>query len=220
MGVHEQWFEEARKMTLDKLPDFIHHLLNDYGHDYGTICHALTAGAAATAWAMDNTPQGGITGFQAGCIMWGFIRQWNYRYNKTGLKIVDYDNFLYPQYNDKFQKTISPDIWAAIQKQAQAEIDEADKKYALYLEDMKKYEADLAAFVEKYPDYYERKEHYDLLDYGTGKEWDGYYAKKESGFEFAPQKPYCMIPHENAAYQHWQTIIHGIVPFGYIVKED
>jgi hypothetical protein len=123
MKVHEQWFEEAKETTLEKLPDFINHLLLDYGHDYGTICHAITAGAIATAWAMNKAPQGGITGFQAGCVMWGLIRHWTYSNNKTGLKIIDYDNMLYPQYHDKFQKTIPQSVWGKIQEQAQAEID-------------------------------------------------------------------------------------------------
>lgn len=220
MKLHEQWFEEAREMTLDKLPTFISHLLNDYNHDYGTICHAITAGAVATAWAMNNTPQGGITGFQAGCIMWGIIRQWNYRYNKTGLKIIDYDNFLYPQYYDKFQRTINPDTWANIQRQAQAEIDAVDINYAEYLIKQKQYKADIAEFVKKYPDYYERKAHYDHLVCGGTKEWDEYYAKKESGFEFAPQKPYCGTNSESPVYKHWKSIVDGIVPFRYVVKKD
>lgn len=39
----EIWFKEAEKQTLETLPEFIRHLLEDYGHDYGTICHALAS---------------------------------------------------------------------------------------------------------------------------------------------------------------------------------
>lgn len=50
-----------------------------------------------------------------------------------------------PQYEDKFQKTISADTWAAIQKEATAKIKEADEKHKDALE----------SFVKKYPDYRE-----------------------------------------------------------------
>jgi hypothetical protein len=126
MKIHEQWYKEAKTQTLETLPQFISHLLGDYVHDYGTICHALAAGGIATMWAMNNHPQGGITGFQAGAIMWEFIRNWNYEYNKCGLKIVDYDNMLYPQYKDKYAKTINKDTWEALQKAAQKMLNEGD----------------------------------------------------------------------------------------------
>ena len=154
MKVHEQWLEEAKGMTLEKLPDFINHLLTDYGHDYGTICHAITAGAIATAWAMNKAPQGGITGCQAGFVMWGFIQHWSYLGNKTGLRIIDYDNMLYPQYRDSFQRTISPGVWEKLQEQAQARVDEN--------------------------------------------------PAMEGG----------------GVYEHWQSIAKGIVPFGYLVREE
>lgn len=124
--VHLQWYEDAKKQTIETLPVFINHLMNDYTHDYGTICHALTAGGIATMWAMNEHKQGGITGFQAGAIMWEFLLHWNYGSNKTGLKIVDYDNFLYPQYADKFAKTITKSTWEAIKKEALIKLDDIE----------------------------------------------------------------------------------------------
>lgn len=75
------WFKAAKEQTLETLPSFMNHILNDYTHDYGTICHALTACAIGAAYAGDKSKQGGITGFQAGCIMWDFIRHWNHESN-------------------------------------------------------------------------------------------------------------------------------------------
>lgn len=67
--VHENWYKEAKDMDMQKLPQFVNGLLEDYEHDYGTICHALSAAAVATMWAMNRDErQGGITGFQASCI--------------------------------------------------------------------------------------------------------------------------------------------------------
>lgn len=124
-SVKKLWEKKAREVTVDTLPDFLRELTENYRHDYGTICHAIAIASVAAAWAMDKSPQGGITSFQAGAIMWEFIKNWNHASNKTGLKLVDYDNFLYPQYSDQFQKTISAPVWQNIQREAAKNIDEA-----------------------------------------------------------------------------------------------
>lgn len=124
MGVHEDWYKQAKEMRLEDLPNFINRLLDDYEHDYGTICHALTAGAIATLYAMNNHEQGGITGFQAGCIMWEFVRSWIYTDNKTSLKITDFDKMLYPQYANSFEKTLSSTTWEALRKEAEVLLEE------------------------------------------------------------------------------------------------
>jgi len=124
MGVHKEWYIEARKVTEKTLPEFIRHITEDYSHDYGTICHALASAAVAAANAVNHSPEGGITGFQAGAVMWEFIRHWNYEDNKSGMKIVDYDQMLYPQSDYKFDKTISKSTWEVIQKMAKENLEE------------------------------------------------------------------------------------------------
>jgi len=220
MNLQEQWYKDAREQFIDELPGFINHLLNDYNHDYGTICHALSAGAIATITAMNKSPQGGITGFQAGAIMWEFIRHWNYAGNKTGLSILDYDNFLYPQYEYRYQKTIRPDIWKAIQEQARIALEKADGDYTEYLAKRDVYKSDLADFIKKYPDYLERPEYYEKLGCGTGVQWDEYRKKVESGFEFAPSLPYLHVGLDSPVYKHWQSIVDGNIPFGYSISDD
>ncbi len=115
MHLEKEWFAEAKKQTIETLPNFINHIMNDYEHDYGTICHAVSACALAAAWAADTSENGGITGFQAGFVMWDFIRQWSYTSNETGMRILNYDDMLFPQYADKFEKTIRKDTWTKIQ---------------------------------------------------------------------------------------------------------
>lgn len=129
MHPEKEWFAEASKQTVETLPAFINHLMGDYDHDYGTVVHAISACAIAAAWAADNTPDGGITGFQASFIMWDFIRHWSKPDNKCGLRLVDYDRFLYPQYEYRFEKTLAEDTWTAIQKEAQRLLDEASEGY-------------------------------------------------------------------------------------------
>ena len=70
LAIRDVWYAQAadKAMTLETLPAFLKELA-EYKHDYNTICYALTAGAIATAWALNRTPNGGITGFQAGAIM-------------------------------------------------------------------------------------------------------------------------------------------------------
>lgn len=119
--IHEEWYKEAKKMTMEELPTFLKKLTEEYGHDYGTICHAISASAIAAAWAVERTPQGGITGFQAGCIMWGFITNWM-SYNDEALALIKYDNMLYPQCEDKFT-TISKSTWEWLQKKAKKNLE-------------------------------------------------------------------------------------------------
>ena len=120
-NVIEQWFEDAKKQTLDTLPVFLKHLTEDYDHDYGTICKAMAAAMIATGRSVDNSPTGGITGFQASCIMWDFISKWMHWENQP-MKLVKYEDMLYPQYENKFDKTISMDTAKWLQDQAREKL--------------------------------------------------------------------------------------------------
>lgn len=116
-GIHKVWYKEAesKKMTIETLPVFLKKLTEEYGHDYGTICHAITAGALATARAIDRSPSGGITGFQAGCIMWDFIKHWMHYENP--MRLVDFGDMLYPQHETKFTH-IKSSVWKWLQEKA------------------------------------------------------------------------------------------------------
>lgn len=124
MEIHKEWYKEANEQTLDTLMGFINHLMNDYEHDYGTICHAMAASMMATMWAIDHSDSGGITGFQASHVMWQLVRNICFRSNKTGLRIIDYDDMLYPQYAHKFENTISKERFEMLRKEAQKRLDE------------------------------------------------------------------------------------------------
>lgn len=122
-GIHKQWYEDAKKVsTLDELMAFVKHVTTDYDHDYGTICHAVASAALAAAWCVDRSGQGGITGFQAGAIMWEFITHWNHQPDDL-LGLTDYGNILYPQYDDKFG-TVPADFVTKLKEKAQANLSE------------------------------------------------------------------------------------------------
>ena len=118
MGIHKDWYVEARNMTPDNLGAFITKLTGEYQHDYGTICHAASAAAVAAAWAVDKSPQGGITGFQAGEIMWGFIIHWMSELDGKPARLVNYADMLYPQYEGNFDKVISKETHEFLVEQA------------------------------------------------------------------------------------------------------
>jgi hypothetical protein len=123
--IFEAWKKNAREVEAKDLQAFLEHLNDAYDHDYGTIVHACAAAALAGASAMNKQEQGGITGFQAGAVMWEFIRAWGFHDNRCGMRLVDYDNMLYPQYAPSFEKTIDAGTWEQMQKRAQELIDAA-----------------------------------------------------------------------------------------------
>ena len=125
MHLEEEWFKQARQVkSVEELSQFVDKMLNSYEHDYGTACHAIAACALASTWLGSHIE--GITGFQAGFVMWDFIRHWVKEGNKCGMKLVDYDDFLFPQYEDKFGKTISEETWESIQEAAKNNLENDD----------------------------------------------------------------------------------------------
>ena len=116
---------EKRKniKTFEDLVAFIKDVKENNNSGYGEAPRAMAQAALATAFYLSS--EFGITGFQAGFVMRDFIQDWLYANNKCGLKIVDYDNMLYPQYYDKFDKYISPETFEALQKRAEELIEES-----------------------------------------------------------------------------------------------
>lgn len=86
------WFE-----TIGELGRYIEDL-RDQSHDYGTCVYAMSMAATATFYYMAG--QLGVTGFQASCADMDILRRT--RCMTSGFRIFDYDNLLYPQYEDKF----------------------------------------------------------------------------------------------------------------------
>ena len=93
--------------------------------DYGKIVYAMSACMIATSKYIDRSNVGGITGFQASFVGWEMVREFMIHDNKTSLKIVNYDEMLYPQYESNFQKTISQNTWKSLQKQAEIGLKES-----------------------------------------------------------------------------------------------
>lgn len=75
MKLHDEWYKRAKSMKPDEFPEFFREMTEDYVHDYGTVCHAMAAVGLAAMFAFNNSngASGGITGFQAGFVMWNII---------------------------------------------------------------------------------------------------------------------------------------------------
>lgn len=123
--VKEQLENERKDIkSFDDLVNYIQNIKDNYNIGYGSAPRAIAQAALATAWFLAS--DFGITGFQADCTTWDFVRGWSYSGNECGLRIIDYDNMLYPQYNEYFEKTISKDVFNELQNTAKKKLESSD----------------------------------------------------------------------------------------------
>ena len=126
----KQELKDKRKniKSFNDLVEFLKDVDEHYNIGYGGAPRAIAQAALATAWYLSG--RFGITGFQSGATLWDFIEDWSSVGNQTQCaKIIDYDNMLYPQYEDKFDKSITPETWKRIQEAAKSKL-EKDAKHA------------------------------------------------------------------------------------------
>lgn len=132
--MEHDWDPEFKKLNPDNIGDFLKSLVQDYKHDYGTIVRAIGVGASATAWALNNDKEyGGLTGFQASFIPFVFLRLFSGI--EGAVKLTKYDDMLFPQYEEKFEKTIPEDIWKDLQEKAKNNLEEDNKFTATAVKD-------------------------------------------------------------------------------------
>ena len=118
--------EIAKHQTPETIGKFINDVMSMEDLDYNTVVDSVAIAALAGAYAADNHKNGGITGFQASYVMWKFIQNYMFPYNQTGLKLIDFDDMLYPQYDGKFSKTITKDVWQKLQQAAEENLKRPD----------------------------------------------------------------------------------------------
>ena len=96
----------------------------EFKHDYGTIVHGCAVVMKAAFTLLNNSPTGGITGFQSGCLSWMMVREFK-MVGKGPLSLIDYENLLYPQDSDKFEKIISSSTHKWLQESAAEKLKES-----------------------------------------------------------------------------------------------
>lgn len=122
--LHEEWRAKARSIeNVDQLVAFLNDLTTRR-HDYSTICYAISAAAVAAAYVVDRSPVGGITGFQYGCVLWDFITTWHAHLDGKPLRMQEFENLLYPQYDSK-HFTLSAEMWEWLQTEARLRLNES-----------------------------------------------------------------------------------------------
>ncbi len=112
--------------TNDDFFQFIETVKNGQ-HGYGTICVGIAQAMIATLEHINRSENGGITGFQASCVGWEVVKK-TMMFGDGPVSMRIYENMLYPQYQDKFEKFLEHETWVWIQ-------DEARKKYSELKED-------------------------------------------------------------------------------------
>ena len=125
--IWDEWFEKAKQVqTIEQFKELYDYLFN------GTICHTYDSAAHATsALAVAGGSLGafaeGITGFQASFVKFDFIRQWDNIGKNVGLKVINYDDLLYPHYVKNFPlKVIKKDMWLSLQRACKEKLEELD----------------------------------------------------------------------------------------------
>ena len=106
--------------SFDELISFLQDINDNYNSGYGEAPRAIAQAALATAWYLAS--EFGITNFQAGFVMWDFIKDWMVGDNECGMKLINYDHMLYPKYDYKFEKHLTQDTYNALQKKAEKKL--------------------------------------------------------------------------------------------------
>lgn len=119
-----EWYKQARDVkNSDELKEFIDYVYNSGSPDYGACVHAVTAIAIAASWCANK--QYGLTGFQASFVGLEYLVHWTYEYDKPiALKITNFNDMLNPRCQPKFEKRISPEIFALLQEKAKENLEE------------------------------------------------------------------------------------------------
>ncbi len=116
----EMMAEAGKVRTPQELADFVTKITNQ-PHDYNTIVYGCMAAMQAAFKVVNNSPMGGITGFQAGALGWECVRE--FMMIDGPARIISYNDMLYPQYQHKFEKTITPQTWENLQQEAKKKLE-------------------------------------------------------------------------------------------------
>lgn len=95
--------------------------IKEFNHDYGTIIYGCMAAMIAAFKVINNGPRGGITGFQAGFLGWECVHK--FMMINGPCRIIDYNNMLFPQYADEFEKNNYNRNMAISARKSQTKID-------------------------------------------------------------------------------------------------
>lgn len=118
----KEMMERASKIkTADELAAFVKEI-SAFNHDYNTIVAGCMAAMKAAFCVVNASPNGGITGFQAGCLGWECVRE--FMYINGPARLLDFDHLLFPTYESYFDKTINTETWQWLREKAKKNLEE------------------------------------------------------------------------------------------------
>lgn len=113
----EKYLAAGVPESLDK---FLADLLETYDVDYASVCVMMGMFGTIAANKFNETPIGGITGSQANAVLWEFISA--FLRVEGPMKLVRFENMLYPQYEGEFDKTITKNTFDYLEQAAKEKI--------------------------------------------------------------------------------------------------
>lgn len=137
--------------TLEELDRLIEEAMRKFNFDVTAATES--AGAVCTVVANFLSKKMGIPRVSRDLIMWSFITNFKFPSATCGLRLINFDHMLYPQYKSNFKKTIGAETWKRLQEEAKRNLE--------------------------------------------GR-----------------------IPGKAKTIAHWQSIVNGVVPFGYKVRGE
>lgn len=130
--LRDDWERRAKTEihSVDDLAKFANELVEhakslkdgeDFYNDTSSIASSLSLAATSMCSYLF-----GMTLFQMGYVMWTIIDKMVLEKHDVGMRLVNFNNMLYPQYKYRFEKTIDSELWASIQKKAAELIENGD----------------------------------------------------------------------------------------------
>lgn len=120
----EQFLPKMQEVkTADQLAVFLEEI-NKFQHDYGSIIIACAFAMKAAMQVVDNGPQGGITGFQGSAVFWEVAPLLGMLEPGAPARFLAFDKMLYPQYEERFGKYISPETMDYLKEKAVKNLEE------------------------------------------------------------------------------------------------
>ena len=118
----DEIYKKAQEVkNIDDLTKFIYEIAK-HKNDYSTVVYACSAAMFAAFNVVNRGPNGGVTGFQAGCIGWECIGKFMMIEENAPCRLINYNEMLYPQYSANFEKTITVKTWDYLQNNAAKKI--------------------------------------------------------------------------------------------------
>lgn len=122
MPIKKELYERVSKVfSTDELKTFCEEMIKEIDKDNAQ--EMITAVILAAAHMVVNMfPEHIDTKDKSGTVMWNFVRHWMPEFSFAPLRILIYEDLLYPQFEANY-RTISKEVWEWVKREAQILLD-------------------------------------------------------------------------------------------------